>query len=83
MKALGNTRTMNYQNRIKELREDGDLSQKIVAEKIHVAQTTYSDYETGKVRIPLENLISLARYYNVDMNYISGITNQRHTFPKN
>ena len=71
----------NYQthlNRIKSLREDHDYNQIEIARIIHVAQTTYSDYEKGKVRIPLECLIELARFYDVDMNYISGISD----FPK-
>ena len=44
---------MLYTERIKALREDNDLNQTVVAEAIHVAQTTYSDYENGKVRIPV------------------------------
>ena len=73
---------MSYTDRIRELREDNDFNQTIVANAIHVAQTTYSDYEKGKVRIPLECLIELARFYNVDMNYISGVTNIKNNFPE-
>lgn len=68
--------------RIKALREDNDYNQTKVANAIHVAQTTYSDYEKGKVRIPLECLIELARFYNVDMNYISGVSNIKREFPQ-
>lgn len=73
---------MNYTERIKELREDNDLNQTIVARTIHVAQTTYSDYEKGKVRIPIETLIELARFYDVDMNYITGTSSLKKNFPK-
>ena len=66
---------MQYEERIRALREDNDLNQTAVAKAIHVAQTTYSDYEKGKVRIPVECLIELAKFYNVDMNYISGVSN--------
>lgn len=52
-----------------------------VANAIHVAQTTYSDYEKGKVRIPVECLIQLARFYDVDMNYISGVSDTLLPFP--
>ncbi len=45
---------MDYKIRIRNLREDRDLNQTVVARAIHVAQTTYSDYENGKVRIPIE-----------------------------
>ena len=48
---------MLYTERIKALRSDHDLNQTQVARAIHVAQTTYSDYEKGKVRIPVECLI--------------------------
>ena len=68
--------------RIKALREDNDYNQTKVANAIHVAQTTYSDYEKGKVRIPLECLIELAKFYNVDMNYISGVSNIKNKFPQ-
>ena len=61
---------MLYTERIRALREDNNYNQTIVAKAIHVAQTTYSDYEKGKVRIPIECLIALAKFYNVDMNYI-------------
>lgn len=68
--------------RIRALREDHDYNQTVVARAIHVAQTTYSDYEKGKVRIPLECLIELARFYDVDMNYISGVSDIKNSFPK-
>lgn len=73
---------MLYIERIKALREDRDLNQTAVAKAIHVAQTTYSDYENGKVRIPVECLIELARFYNVDMNYITGVSNIRNEYPR-
>lgn len=73
---------MEYTERIRSLREIRDLNQTTVAKAIHVTQTTYSDYEKGKVRIPLECLIELARFYNVDMNYISGVSNVKKKFPK-
>ena len=73
---------MNYTERIRNLREDNDLTQKFISKKIHVAQTTYSDYENGTVRIPVECLIRLADFYNVDMNYICGISKHKNPFPK-
>ena len=73
---------MNYAERIRSLREDNDYSQRQIAELIHVGQRTYCDYELGKTRIPVESLIVLARYYDVDMNYICGITKKKTPFPK-
>lgn len=73
---------MKYMDRIKALREDNDLNQTQVAKAIHVAQTTYSDYEKGKIRMPVECLIDLAKFYNVDINYIVGVSNEKMPFPK-
>lgn len=73
---------MTCAERIKALREDRDLNQTEISRAIHVAQTTYSDYEKGKVRIPLECLIALAKFYDVDLNYITGISDTKRKFPK-
>lgn len=73
---------MLYTERIKALREDNDYNQTVVANSIHVAQTTYSDYENGKVRIPIECLIELAKFYNVDMNYITGVSSIKREYPQ-
>lgn len=73
---------MNYIQRIRALREDNDLNQTKIASMLHIAQTTYSDYEKGKVRIPLEYLIELARFYDVDLNYIAGISDIKNRFPR-
>lgn len=74
---------MNYTERVKALREDNDKNQTQIAKVLHVAQTTYSDYEKGKVRIPVESLIELAKLYNVDMNYITGVSNKKSVFQQN
>ena len=68
---------MNCASRIRALREDHDFSQKYIASVLHVAQTTYSDYEKGKVRIPLECLIKLAKIYDVNLDYIAGISDEK------
>lgn len=74
---------MTVAERIRALREDGDKTQIQIAEILNVGQKTYSDYETQKIRIPLENVIKLAEYYDVDMNYICGLTKEPKSFPKN
>ena len=53
---------MHYTERIRSLREDHDLRQCDVAELLHVGQKTYSDYELGKTRIPLDSILILARF---------------------
>lgn len=73
---------MKYLKRIRALREDNDYNQTTVANTIYVAQTTYSDYENGKVRIPLECIVDLAKLYDVDMNYIMGVSDIKNRFPK-
>ena len=73
---------MAYTDRIRALREDNDYKQTYVANAIHVAQTTYSDYEKGKVRIPVECVVELARFYNVDLNYICVVSDEKCEFPK-
>ncbi len=72
---------MKYNERIRALREDNDLKQYQIAELLHIGQKTYSDYELGRTRIPLESIIILAEYYNVDMNYICGVSDIKNKFP--
>ena len=68
--------------RIRELREDKDYNQTYVAQLIHVDQTTYSNYELGKVRMPIECIVELARLYDVDLNFIIGVSDEKKEFPK-
>lgn len=56
--------------RLRDLREDCDLTQKQVADLLGIQQTVYSRYERGFQNIPLEHLIFLADYYNVAVDYI-------------
>lgn len=70
-----------YNDIIRELRERYCHTQEYVASFLNVCQKTYSDYEIGKTRIPVESLITLAKLYNVDMNYICGISREEHIFP--
>ena len=67
---------MGYQ-RIRDLREDSDKTQKQVAEDLHLHLTQYHRYETGESEIPLSFAISLAKYYNVSIDYIAGLTNEK------
>ena len=67
---------MNYIERIRELREDNDYTQTYIASKLNVGQRTYADYELGKTRIPLVSIIILAEVYDVDMNYICGLSDK-------
>ena len=62
--------------RIRDLREDRDLTQKEVAEYLHIRQNTYSQYENGQRQLPIEALIALAKFYNTSTDYILGLTDQ-------
>ena len=73
---------MDYADRIRNLREDNDYTQKFMADLLYVGQKTYSDYEVRRIRLPIDSLIILAKFYNVDMNYICGLTEEKKAFPK-
>lgn len=60
--------------RIRDLREDRDITQKDIAEYLHIRQNTYSQYENGQRQLPISVLISLAKYYNTSTDYILGLT---------
>lgn len=68
--------------RLRDLREDGDLTQTTVAEYLHVRQSTYSQYENGQRQIPIEVLIKLAYYYNTSTDYLLGITDEQQPYPR-
>ena len=61
--------------RIRDLREDRDLTQKEVANYLHIKQNTYSQYENGQRQLPIEVLVLLAKYYNTSTDYILELTN--------
>jgi len=56
--------------RVKDLREDNDLLQKDVAKLLGISQQYYSEYESGKRTITISHLITLAKYYNVSIDYL-------------
>jgi transcriptional regulator with XRE-family HTH domain len=72
---------MLYNERIRAIREDRDLTQQRVADLLGVGQRTYADYESGKTRIPVERLLVLAKYYNVSMDYITGASDVKRNYP--
>ncbi len=63
--------------RLRDLREDRDLTQKQIAELLGMSQTGYSKYETGENDIPTQVLIKLADFYNTSVDYILGRTNNK------
>lgn len=68
---------MAYYPRLRDLREDNDLTQNQVVQDLQIHKTTYTNYEQGKREIPLNLAIQLAKYYNVTLDYIAGLTNEK------
>ena len=68
--------------RIRDLREDHDLTQKAVAEYLHIRQNTYSQYENGQRQIPIDALIALAKFYHTSTDYILGLTDERRPYQR-
>ncbi len=64
---------MTYQNRLKALREDHDLSQTKIAELLNVKQITYSQYERGVRELKIEQLKILCQFYGVSSDYVIGL----------
>lgn len=60
--------------RIRDLREDKDLTQTAIAKMLNCSQQTYSSYESGEITIDIYNLIKLAHFYNTSVDYILGLT---------
>lgn len=67
--------------RLRDLREDRDLTQQQVADFLAVKQNTYSQYECGTRQLPVEFLPRLARYYTVSVDYILGLTDEQKPYP--
>jgi transcriptional regulator with XRE-family HTH domain len=68
--------------RIKDLREDNDLKQENLAQYLNIKQSTYSNYETGKINVTIETFIKLAQYYNTSIDYLTGLTDEHKPYPK-
>ena len=69
--------------RLKQIREEKNISQKDIAKVLNICQNTYSQYETCKRQIPIDCLITLANFYNVSVDYILELTNIEDKYPLN
>lgn len=68
--------------RIKDLREDNDLTQQQVADYLGIRQNTYSQYETGTRQVPTDVLIALAILYKTSTDYLLEVTDCQTPYPK-
>ncbi len=74
--------TNNYYPRLKDLREDHDLSQQFVAEYLDMKQPQYSRYERGLRDVPTDVLIRLSSLYKTSVDYLLGLTNNPQPYRK-
>lgn len=68
--------------RIRDLREDADLTQKQMGEILTCSQRIYSNYECGDVDIPTQILIKLAEFHKTSIDYLLGITDDKRPYPR-
>ncbi len=68
--------------RLKDIREDRDITQGEVAAFLHVKQNTYSQYENGKRGIPVETLVALSGYFDTSVDYLLGLTDEIKPYPR-
>ena len=69
-------------NRLRDLREDADLTQRQVASFLGMSQTGYSKYETGENDIPTRVLVQLAAFYGTSTDYLLGLTDEPTPYPR-
>ncbi len=70
---------MYFYQRIRDLREDADKTQKEIAELLQISQQHYCLYEQGTRELPMHHFITLAKYYQVSLDYIAGLI--QHPLP--
>lgn len=70
-----------YELRIKKIRQSRNITQREMAEYLMVHQTTYSDYELGKINVPVPALHKLADYYGVSVDWLLGRTDEPEPYP--
>lgn len=69
-------------NRIRNLREDSDLAQKVLANYLSIHQAAYSKYELGQRNMTPEVLVKLAFFYNTSVDFLLGITDIKEPYPR-
>lgn len=69
---------MFFYQRIRDMREDSDLSQQQLAEVLGITRQQYQLYESGKREMPMHHFIKLAKFYNVSLDYLAGLKVHRY-----
>ncbi len=73
---------MHYTQRLKDLREDKDLKQEAIALTLNITRQQYQLYESGKRKLPIDQLIRICKFYDTSADYILGFTDTKKTLPK-
>lgn len=68
--------------KIRDIREDKDMTQKQISQLLNCTQQTYSRYETGEITIDIYNLIKLAKFYSTSTDYLLGLTDEIKPYPR-
>ena len=71
---------MDYRTRIKEVREDRDLTQKQIGQIINKSQQGYNHIEAGRSELKINDLIALCKYYNLSADYLIGLSNTAKSY---
>ncbi len=64
---------MYFYQRLNHIREDNDKKQEDIARVLNIAQQQYQLYESGKREMPMHHFITLAKHYNVSLDYLAGL----------
>ena len=67
--------------RLRDIREDHDITQKALASYLNIRQNTYSQYENGQRQLPIDVLVQLALYFHTSTDYILGLTDTPAPYP--
>ncbi|MBE6944051.1 MAG: helix-turn-helix transcriptional regulator [Ruminococcaceae bacterium] len=67
---------MDYRTRLRNVREDRDLTQAVIGELLNKSQQGYNHIETGRAELKIDDLVKLCRFYNLSADYLIGLTNQ-------
>lgn len=73
---------MDYRTRIRNIREDRDLTQKEIGELLHKSQQGYNHIEAGRAELKIDDLVLLCRFYQLSSDYLIGLTDTPLPCPK-
>lgn len=69
-------------NKLKDLREDSDITQEKLSKYLDISQRAYSSYESGDRNVPIDIFVKPSKYYNTSIDYLTGLTDEKKTYPR-